>query len=68
MTTVTIPKEFQKEKKLVALPSRFYEEFLAAQRKIKTVKTFTPTARDLRRLARGRREFAEGKFIPVAEL
>jgi len=68
MTTVTIPKEFQKEEKLVALPARFYEEFLVLQKRIKKVKTFKPTARDLRILARGRKEFAEGKFIPVSEL
>ncbi|OHA20633.1 MAG: hypothetical protein A2836_01315 [Candidatus Taylorbacteria bacterium RIFCSPHIGHO2_01_FULL_45_63] len=68
MTTVTIPKEFQKEEKLVALPPRFYEEFLMTQKRIKKARTFKPTARDVRLLARGRKEFAEGKFIPVSEL
>lgn len=68
MTTVTIPKEFQKEKRLVALPPRFYEDFLAMQRKIKTVKTFKPTARDLRMLAEGRANFKKGNFVELKDL
>ena len=68
MTTVTIPKEFSNAAELVALPSRFYEDFLMSQKRFKKAKTFKPTAQDLRLLARGRKEFAEGKFIPVSEL
>ncbi len=68
MTTVTIPKEFQSEKELVAFPVRFYDEYVTVQKRLKNAKTFKPTARDLQRLARGRKEFAEGKFIPVSEL
>lgn len=68
MTTVTIPKEFSKDMHLVAVPLFVYEEYTAIQQKIKKAKIFKPTARDLRLLARGRKEFADGKFIPVSEL
>lgn len=68
MTTVTIPKNYVDTEDLIAIPRSDYEEFLVLQKPIKKAKTFKPTARDLRVLARGRKEFAEGRFIPVSEL
>lgn len=44
MTTITIPKEIDKNQELVAVPKKTFEEFLAWQKKIGSIKTFTPTA------------------------
>lgn len=68
MTTVTIPKEFQKEEKLIAFPKRLYEEFLAAQKALKSRRTFMPTKAELRLIERGRREFKQGKFVSLDEI
>ncbi len=68
MATVTIPKNYTDSEDLIAISRSDYEEFLVLQRPTKKVKTFRPTARDLRVVARGRREFAAGRFVPVSEL
>jgi len=62
MTTVTIPKQFQGEKNLIAFPERVYEEFLVAQRVLKEQRTFEATPVERRLIMRGRREFRKGKF------
>lgn len=68
MPTITIPKELNTHNDLVAVPRRAYEEFLMWQKKMKSIKTFTPTLREKKALALARKEFAEGKFITLAEL
>lgn len=68
MPTVTIPKELHTHKDLVAVPRRAYEEFLMWQKKIKSAKTFKPTLHEKKVLARTRKEFAEGKYITLAQL
>ncbi len=68
MTTVTIPKELGARKDLVAVPRDTYREFVAWQKKIKSVRTFKPTAADKRALARGRKNFAKGNYITADEL
>lgn len=68
MAVVTIPKELLKEKNLVAVPRKNYEEFLAWQKKIKSVRIFKPTAAERKALLRGRKNFAEGKYMTLEEL
>ena len=68
MTTVTIPKEMIENKDLVAVPRRAYKEFLAWQKKIKSVKTFTPSAAEKRAFALGRKNFAKGNYLTIDEL
>ncbi len=68
MTTVTIPKEFSKAPQLVAVPPFVYEDYSAIQKKVKKVKTFTATAREKRLIARGRREFKQGKFVSLNKI
>lgn len=63
MTTITIPKELTKNKNLIAVPRDAYDEFLAWQRKIKSARTFKPTAADKKALAIARRNLARGKYI-----
>ena len=68
MTTITIPKALANDKNLVAVPRATYEEFLAWQRRLKSRRTFVPTARELKALARGRKNFARGKYVTLDEL
>ena len=68
MTTVTIPKEFQGETDLVAFPERIYEEFLVAQKILKSKRTFVPTKAERQLIERGRREFKQGKYISLDKL
>ncbi len=68
MTIITIPKELAKDKTLIAVPQSVYEEFLAWQRKTKSVKTFKPTAAEKKALARARKNFARGKYFTLAQL
>ena len=68
MTTVTIPRHLANRGDLVTITRSDYEELLAGRRKAEKVKIFKPTPRDVRILARGRKEFAEGKFISASEL
>ena len=68
MTTVIIPKELNKEKNLIAVPRATYEEFLTWQKKIKSAKTFKPTAAVKRALSRARKNLTRGKYFTLAEL
>ena len=54
MATLTIPKEFAERKDLVAVPRQAFEEFVAWQKKLKSRKTFLPTAADKKALAKAR--------------
>lgn len=68
MTTITIPKELHKDKDLVAVPRGTYEEFLAWQKKVKSIKTFKPSASVKRALIRARKNFARGKYMTLEKL
>lgn len=68
MSTITVPKGLDIHKELVAVPRATYEEFLGWQKKIKSVRTFKPTAAEKKSLARARREFARGNYITLAQL
>ena len=68
MTIVTIPKEFSKTAQLVAVPSFVYKEYTAIQKKIKGAKTVRSTASERHLIARGRREFKQGKFVSLSEI
>lgn len=63
MLAVIIPKELTVSKDLIVVPRTAYEEFLAWQKKIKSVKTFKPTKGELRALALGREDFKKGNYI-----
>ncbi len=66
MATITISNEFiGKEKELVLIPRKAYEEFLALKKMIKVVK---PTKVELRAIERSRKEISKGKYIPWHEL
>lgn len=62
MNTITIPKGFAKGD-LVIIPRTEYESL-----KSRVVPEYTPTPAERRALARARREFREGKTIPLAQL
>ncbi len=65
MTTITIPKALTKDANLVAVPRATYEEFLAWQKRVKSRKTFAPTAAERKVLARARRNFARGRYAKI---
>jgi len=61
MATITISNELiKKEKELVLIPRKAYEEFLALKKMIKIVK---PTKIELRAIERGKKEIKKGKYI-----
>ena len=68
MTTITIPKELVKNKELIAVPRHLYDEFIEWQEKIKSVRTFKPTTAQKKDLIRARKNYAEGKYITLAQL
>ena len=68
MATLTIPKEFAERKDLVAVPRQAFEEFVAWQKKLKSRKTFPPTAADKKALAKARKNRARGNYLTLHEL
>ena len=68
MATITIPKGAERNKELIAVPRKIYEEFIAWQKKIKSVRTFKPTAAEKRAIEKGRREIARGEYVTLEEL
>ncbi|MBI2450857.1 MAG: hypothetical protein HYV52_00750 [Parcubacteria group bacterium] len=65
MTTITIPKNLIKEKDLILIPRRKYEELLDLEKIIKIVKS---TKSELQVIERGRKEIKKGKHISWHEL
>ena len=68
MPTITIPSSINIKEQLIAVPKRTYEEFLAWQKKIKSVKTFTPTAAEKRTIQKARKNLAEGNYLTLEQL
>ena len=64
MTIQTLIKQAQSSG-LVIIPRKEYEELLDFK---KAVPTFTPTKAELKAIARGEREIAQGKFKPWSEV
>ncbi|OGD30620.1 hypothetical protein A2W60_02795 [Candidatus Azambacteria bacterium RIFCSPHIGHO2_02_46_12] len=65
MTTITIPKEMIKEKELIVIPRREYEQLLKQQKVVPVIK-LTPSEK--RALEKSRGEMARGEFITLKEL
>ncbi len=68
MAIITIPKGFDVIKELIAVPRTTYAEFLDWQKKIKSLKTFKPTAAEKNALAKARKKFARGHSITLTQL
>ena len=68
MPTITIAKKLKTHKNLIAVPHRVYKKFLMWQKKIKSTKTFKPSLAEKKALVRARKEFAEGKYVTLAQL
>ena len=68
MATIVIPKELSRNQDLIAVPRSIYEEFMAWQNKIKSIKTFKPTKTDKKILARARKNRLKGDFLTLDEL
>ncbi|MBI4599490.1 hypothetical protein HY732_01045 [Candidatus Uhrbacteria bacterium] len=68
MSTITIPQELLKEKRLVAIPHKTYEDFLDWQKMIKSQRTFNPTSAEKKSLLRARKNIVKGNYLTLAEL
>ena len=68
MTTVAIPKALLERRDLVAVPRGEYERFVAWQRKVKSAKSFLPTAAEKQALAKARKRRARGEHVTFDEL
>lgn len=68
MATITIPKELAQDKNLIVVPEVVYGEFLAWQRRMKSVRTFKPTSAEKKALARARKNLAKGKYLTLSDL
>ncbi len=68
MTTVVIPKLISNNQDLVAVPRDIFKEFVDWQRKVKSVKTFTMTVAEKKRLQKARRNLARGDFMTLDQL
>lgn len=62
MSVITIPRQLIREKELVLIPKKEYDELL--ERKKRTFKVAKPTKAELKIIARGRREIRLGKYEP----
>ena len=67
MPTITVPKEIH-EGEYAIIHRKTYEEFLEWQRNVKSVRTFKPTVRDKRALARARKNFLGGNYVTLGQL
>ena len=65
MPTITAPK---KNNRSVIIPRKEYEKFLDWQKKIKSAKTFKPTAAEKRAVQKARKNLAEGKYLTIDQL
>lgn len=65
MTIITIPRELKEGGKLVAVPQKHYEDFLAWEKAVKSKKVFTPTATERKALAKARKDYKAGKYITL---
>lgn len=65
MTTLTIPRDLIKERELVIVPRRQYEELLKLRRIITTAKLTLAEKKDLER---ARKEYKRGEYITLNEL
>jgi len=64
MATVTVNKtKIDKDKELVAVPRKAYEEFLVWQEKIGSMKTYTPTKAEIKAIEKSREEFRKGNYV-----
>lgn len=68
MATITLPKEIQEKKDLVAVPKDEYREFLVWQKKIKSQRTFQPTKAERQVLERGRKNLFAGAYTGLSQL
>lgn len=68
MSTITLPETIAKTGELVAVPRDAYEDFLAWQKRVKSVRTFKPTAAEKKALARARKNLARGDYLTLTEL
>lgn len=76
MTTITIPRATVKDKELVAIPRKEYENYLRLRKvipvikkkRISAYKTFKPTKAELKELKEARDEYRRGKTMTLYEL
>ena len=68
MTTITVPKELNQEKNLIAVPRKEYEEFSSWRKFIGSFKTFTPTSVEKRALKKAREDYKSEKYLTINEL
>ena len=63
--SITLPYNLIKEKKLVILPRREYEDFLNWK---KSIKSFSLTKAQKKELEEARKDFAQGKYVELEHL
>lgn len=68
MSTIATFRQFIKEKHLVVVPQKTYEDFLKWQKAIKSRREVKMTASEKRALIRGRKNIAQGKYITLEQL
>ena len=68
MSTISVPKYFSRTDDLVAVPRATYAEFLAWERRVKSRKTFVPSASERKSLERARRNFRRGRYLTLEAL
>ena len=68
MPIITVPRTLSQNQDLIAVPRRIYEEFSNWQKKAKSVKTFKPSKSEKAAILRGRRNFANGKYVTLEKL
>lgn len=68
MTTIIIPKNISKNKELIAVSKKEYEEFSMWQKTFKKYKTFIPTETQKKELKRAREDYKKGNYFTINEL
>lgn len=68
MATIAISEKLIKEKDLILVPRKEYEEFFQWKEVAKLFKTFTPTAAQKRDLKKAREDYKQKKYLTLHEL
>lgn len=65
MTPITIPRAIVKDKELVAMPRKEYEDYLRLRKVIPVIK-MTPDER--KNWKRAKKEYVEGKYVTLEQV
>ena len=65
MTTLTIPRQLASQGELIVISRGEYDELIKFRKMLEIIQ---PTVAEKKTIERGRKEYAEGKYVTLAQL